>query len=71
MLTDKVRELSEGVIRAGELYTLRKFRQCLNLTESALRSLRVAGLPVSRFGKRKYVSGQKAIEFLEAHSDGN
>lgn len=67
----KARELSEGIIRRDELYTLARLKACLGLTESALRSLRIAGLPVIRFGKRGFISGQKAIEFLEQYDDRN
>ncbi len=65
MFRDNVQELSDGVIRANELYTIGRFRACLKLTESAVRTLRIAGLPVIRFGKRAFVSGRQAIEFLE------
>jgi hypothetical protein len=65
MLAQKVQELSDGVIREGELYTIGRFKSCLRLTESAVRALRIAGMPVIRFGKRAYVSGRQAIEFLE------
>jgi hypothetical protein len=65
MLIRKIEEISDGVIRANELYTLAKFRACLRLTESAVRQLRIGGLPVIRFGKRAFVSGRQAIEFLE------
>lgn len=65
MLVNKLHELSVGVIRNGELYTLKTFKQCLGLTESSLRALRIAGLPVIRFGKRAYVSGRQAIRFME------
>jgi len=70
MLGQKVQELSAGVIRTGELYTVSTFKRCLCLTESAFRSLRIAGLPVIRFGKRAYVSGREAIRFLEQLKDG-
>lgn len=65
MLRDKVQSLADGVIRSDELYTLAKFRTCLGLTQSAVRSLRIAGLPVIRFGKRAFISGRQAIAFLE------
>jgi hypothetical protein len=65
MFRKNVEELGDGVIRADELYTLSRFRVCMRLTESAVRALRVAGLPVIRFGKRAFVSGRQAIEFLE------
>lgn len=70
MLGQKIQELSAGVIRTGELYTLSAFKQCLCLTDSAFRALRIAGLPVIRFGKRVYVSGRQAIKFLEQLKDG-
>lgn len=59
----------EGVIRNGELYTLRQARARLGLTDSALRSLRRAGMPVIRFGKRAYVSGGEVIRFFEGLKD--
>lgn len=65
MLHEKVQSLADGVIRRDELYTIAKFRICLGLTQSAVRSLRIAGLPVIRFGKRAFVSGRQAIAFLE------
>lgn len=65
MLAERTQELSDGVIRADELYTIGQFRSRLKLTESAVRALRISGLPVIRFGKRAFVSGRQAIEFLE------
>lgn len=65
MFRKNVEELSDGVICANELYTLRRFGACLKLSVSAVRSLRLAGLPVIRFGKRAFISGRQAIEFLE------
>jgi hypothetical protein len=65
MFRKNVQELSDGVISANELYTLSKFGACLKLSASAVRSLRLAGLPVIRFGKRAFVSGRQAMEFLE------
>lgn len=70
VLGQKVHELSAGVIRTSELYTLSTFKRCLGLTDASLRSLRIAGLPVIRFGKRAYVSGRKAIKFLEQVKNG-
>lgn len=67
MLREKVQELSDGVISASQLYTLARFRACLGLTQSAARSLRIAGLPVIRFGKRAFISGRQAIEFFERY----
>ncbi len=65
MLCEKAQELSDGVISESQLYTIAKFRASLGLTQSAVRSLRIAGLPVIRFGKRAFVSGRQAIEFFE------
>jgi hypothetical protein len=65
MLAENVQGMSGGVIREGELYTLAAFKRCLSLSESAARALRLKGLPVIRFGKRGFVSGRRAIEFLE------
>ena len=61
----KAGKIAEGVISEGELYTLEQAKKRLNLTDSAMRSLRVAGLPVVRFGKRAFVLGKHVIEFFE------
>ncbi len=61
-----------GVISGDELYTIRQIKVRLGLTDSAMRSLRGAGLPIIRFGKRGYASGRQVIEFFEGLlSDGN
>ena len=65
MFRKNVQEMGDGVICADELYTLSKFGACLRLSASAVRSLRLSGLPVIRFGKRAFVSGRQAIDFLE------
>lgn len=59
-----------GFIRADELLTIGRFRVRLGLTVSAMTSMRRAGLPVIYFGKRAFVLGSRAIEFLERVGHG-
>lgn len=57
--------ISEGVIRADEMYTLEELKKRLSLSDSAWRALRDAGLPHIPMGKRKYLIGRKVIEWFE------
>ena len=66
----RTKELAEGVIRRDELYTIERVKRLLGLTDSAMRSLRIEGLPVIRFGKRAFVSGCQMIDFLEGLNHG-
>lgn len=61
---------TDGVISAGELYTLRQFKARLQLGVAAWKGMRQRGFPFIRIGKRVYVSGRQAIEFLERQVDG-
>ncbi len=54
-----------GRIEAHHLYTVAEFRRRLNWGDHAWRTARREGLPVRRIGKRAYVSGREAIEWIE------
>lgn len=66
-----------GLIRSGEMYTLDKFKSSLGLTDAAFRSLKRAGLPIVRYGKRGYLIGEIVIQFFsqlrdkESESEGS
>jgi hypothetical protein len=55
-----------GVIEAAAVYTLSEFAARMNMTRSAMREARRLGLKVRRIGKRAFVLGRDAIEFIEA-----
>lgn len=59
-----------GVISLHEIYTLREARGRLGWTESALRSARRGGLKFLVCGKRRYVTGQEILRFLEQLNAG-
>ncbi len=54
-----------GVLSETELYTLEEIMRRLDLTESAWRALRDAGLPCITKGKRKYFLGRKVIAWFD------
>lgn len=53
-----------GVVRDGELYSLRELARRLGWHEHALRQARAAGLPMIRFGKEKYILGADVLAFF-------
>lgn len=53
-----------GSIRADEAYPLSLFKRLLGLNEDAMRKARRAGLKTRRVGRRRYIIGSEAIEFL-------
>lgn len=55
-----------GVIKAGAVYTLPEFMGRTGFSKSAMREARRKGLKVRRIGKRGFVLGKDAIEFIEA-----
>ena len=55
-----------GEIRADCTYTLPEFKARLRLNDDAMRKAKRKGLPVRRLGRRCYVNGAEAIEFLKA-----
>ena len=56
--------IEAGVVRLGELYTLRAVKDRLGLKDAALRSARKSGLQVRRFGGRAYILGDDLIAFI-------
>jgi len=57
--------VSDGVVTADGIYTLREIRQRLKLGPHALRMARRSGLKVGRIGRRAYVLGRDLIAFIE------
>lgn len=57
-----------GSISEVEVLTLDCFRRRLGLTISAWRSMRSAGAPAVRIGKRTYVSGRLWCQWIEAQA---
>ena len=60
-----MRRIGEGVVREGELYTVRQLKVRLGLSDSAWRAMRQRGLPHHLIGKRVFVSGREVIAFVE------
>jgi hypothetical protein len=59
-----------GVVREGDVYTLRAFKRLLGVGDEGMRNMRRDGLRVVRYGKRAYVSGRDAVAFLEGVGHG-
>lgn len=57
-----------GTISEFEILTLDAFRRRLGLSVSAWRSMRAAGAPVARIGKRTYISGKLWCRWVEAQA---
>jgi hypothetical protein len=57
-------ELTSGVIKPDELYTLRAFTRRLGIQAATLRSARRAGLRVFYVHKHGYVYGRDWIEYV-------
>lgn len=55
-----------GAIRPEAVYPLPVFCRLLGLGSRGWRSLRTAGLPTRRFGKRAFVLGRDAVEWFAA-----
>jgi len=60
-----------GVISTAEIYTLDEARKRLRWTESSLRAARRRGLRLLICGKRRYVTGQEILRFLEQLNAGS
>ncbi len=60
-----------GVISTLEVYTLDEAKRRLRWTDSAVRSAKRRGLRLIKCGKRKYVSGQELLRFLESIPSDN
>jgi hypothetical protein len=57
-------EERRGVIRAGELYTLKSFKERLEISDATLRSARRAGLQVYYVHRHGYIIGSDWIEYV-------
>jgi hypothetical protein len=55
-----------GVISLQEIYTIEEAKARLRWTDSALRAAKRRGLRLLACGKRRYVSGQEVLRFLES-----
>lgn len=53
-----------GSIRAGEAYPLGVFQRLFGLNQDAMRQARRRGLKTRKIGRRKFIIGDEAIEFL-------
>jgi hypothetical protein len=69
-MASKARVTNPGVISVGDVYTLQEACARLGWSESALRSAKRRGLSPLSCGKRKYLSGQEIVRFLEATQNG-
>ena len=54
-----------GVISLQEIYTITEAKARLGWSDAALRAARRRGLNVLACGKRRYVTGQEILRFLE------
>ncbi len=59
------RSPTPGVVSLHEIYAITEARRRLGWTESALRAARRRGLRLLTCGKRRYVTGQEILRFLE------
>ena len=57
-------EPAPGVIRDGEVYSLREFARRLHWREHALRQARAAGLRMVAFGRERFVLGADVLRFF-------
>lgn len=55
-----------GYVEADSLYTLEEFQGRLRLGKQAWRTARAQGLPVRVVGRRKYVLGVDALQWMQA-----
>ena len=60
-----------GVISLTEIYALDEAKRRLRWTESAMRAARRRGLKLLTSGKRRYVTGQEILRFLEQLNAGS
>jgi hypothetical protein len=57
-----------GVIKPDELLTISALKSRMAFSDSAVRSMRRAGLKVRRVGKRHFVLGSDVIEHIREKS---
>jgi hypothetical protein len=55
-----------GSIRADEFYRLDDFKVRTGLNDDAMRKARRKGLKARKIGRRKFIIGAEAIEFLRS-----
>lgn len=60
-----------GVVSTLEVYTLEEAKRRLRWTDSAVRAAKRRGLRLIKCGKRKYVTGQELLRFLESMPSTN
>ena len=60
-----------GVISLTEIYALDEAKRRMRWTESAMRAARRRGLKLLTCGKRRYVTGQEILRFLEQLNAGS
>lgn len=57
---------ADGVISSDCAYRLDTFKSRLKLNDDALRKARRKGLKARRVGRRKFILGDEAIQFLKS-----
>lgn len=53
-----------GVIRADEAYRLDEFKRRMGMNDDAMRKAKRQGLRPRKSGRRKFIIGDEAIEYL-------
>ena len=69
MRSSETNNKASGMISASEAYTLNEFRRRMGLTQAAMRAMRRKGMKVNRVGKRGFVDGRDAIEWLKTQGE--
>lgn len=58
-----------GVLALDEFYTIKEAQSRLGWSDAALRAAKRRGLKLLRSGKRRYVTGQEILRFLQHETD--
>ena len=58
-----------GVLALDEFYTIKEAQCRLGWSDAALRAAKCRGLKLLRSGKRRYVTGQEILRFLQHETD--
>ena len=58
-----------GVLSLDEFYTIKEAQSRLGWSDAALRAAKRRGLKLLRSGKRRYVTGQEILRFLQHETD--
>ena len=64
------RKESPGEIHPSVLYRIDEVKSRMRWSDSALRSARLQGLKVHRYGKRAYVFGDDLIDYIRSRPEG-